>query len=83
MPRSQLEGALVAELGPGWRAKVAEFDFEPLAAASIGQVHAATLHDGRRVVMKIQCAEPQSPDPGPWDSRSDANIQVGRLHATS
>lgn len=56
MPRSQLEDALVAELGSDWRSKMAEFDYEPLAAASIGQVHAATLFDGRKVAMKIQCA---------------------------
>ena len=30
------------------------FDFEPLAAASIGQAHAATLHDGTEVVVKIR-----------------------------
>jgi predicted unusual protein kinase regulating ubiquinone biosynthesis (AarF/ABC1/UbiB family) len=32
----------------------AEFDWNPLAAASIGQVHAARLHDGREVAVKIQ-----------------------------
>jgi predicted unusual protein kinase regulating ubiquinone biosynthesis (AarF/ABC1/UbiB family) len=32
----------------------ADFDHEPLAAASIGQVHAATLTDGREVVVKVQ-----------------------------
>ncbi|MCB0977858.1 MAG: AarF/ABC1/UbiB kinase family protein [Acidimicrobiales bacterium] len=32
----------------------ASFDPEPLGAASIGQVHAATLHDGTEVVVKIR-----------------------------
>ncbi|KAK9837477.1 hypothetical protein WJX81_005202 [Elliptochloris bilobata] len=54
MPRRQLEKVLVEELGDAWRAKVAVFEDEPLAAASIGQVHGATLHDARRVAMKIQ-----------------------------
>ncbi|KAL4452036.1 hypothetical protein ABPG75_007698 [Micractinium tetrahymenae] len=54
MPRRQLEQVMVAELGPDWQSKLAEFDFQPMAAASIGQVHSALLHDGRRAVMKIQ-----------------------------
>jgi hypothetical protein len=32
----------------------AQFDWEPLASASIGQVHAARLQDGRPVAVKIQ-----------------------------
>jgi len=31
-----------------------EFSIEPLAAASIAQVHVARLHDGRRVVVKVR-----------------------------
>jgi len=32
----------------------ARFDEEPMASASIGQVHRAELHDGRAVVVKVQ-----------------------------
>jgi cytochrome P450 len=41
--------ALERELGRRTERTFAEFDWEPLAAASIGQVHAARLHDGRAV----------------------------------
>ena len=38
MPRRQLEKVLVAELGDSWKEKVADFEYDPIAAASIGQV---------------------------------------------
>ena len=39
MPQRQLEKVIAAEAGPNWRSKVATFEDEPLAAASIGQVY--------------------------------------------
>ncbi len=54
MPEEQVRGVLERELGADWQERFAEFDFDPLAAASIGQVHAAVAADGRDLVLKIQ-----------------------------
>ncbi len=54
MPEDQLRRVLARQLGADWEEKFAEFDFEPLAAASIGQVHGAEATDGRDVVVKLQ-----------------------------
>lgn len=43
-----------AELGEGWETRFAQFEREACAAASLGQVHAAVLPDGRRVACKLQ-----------------------------
>lgn len=43
-----------AELGADWQAKFASFGREAAAAASLGQVHRATLHDGTAVACKLQ-----------------------------
>jgi predicted unusual protein kinase regulating ubiquinone biosynthesis (AarF/ABC1/UbiB family) len=42
------------ELGPDWRARFATFGEQAAAAASLGQVHRATLPDGRDVACKLQ-----------------------------
>lgn len=54
MPDTQVRAVLRRELGSGWERRFAEFDFEPLAAASIGQVHAAEASDGRDLAVKVQ-----------------------------
>lgn len=43
-----------AELGADWQSKFAQFGKEAAHAASLGQVHRATLHDGREVACKLQ-----------------------------
>lgn len=60
-----------AELGPGWESQFAEFPRSATAAASLGQVHRAVLHDGRIVACKLQY-----PD---MDSAVDADVQQLKL----
>lgn len=50
----RVRGIIRAELGAGPEALFAAFDERPLAAASLGQVHRATLRDGSQVVVKVQ-----------------------------
>ncbi len=54
MPLQQLRRVLGREYGTGWEDRFAEFDYEPVAAASIGQVHRARTVDGRDLALKIQ-----------------------------
>ncbi|KAI2623464.1 ABC1-domain-containing protein [Xylaria nigripes] len=54
MPAWQRDRVLAASLGPTWRDLFEEFEDTPIAAASIGQVHRATLKSGRKVAVKIQ-----------------------------
>lgn len=53
-PEQVISAILDAELGERRAQLFASIDPTPLAAASIGQVHAATLTDGTEVVVKIQ-----------------------------
>lgn len=54
MPPGQLNQVLSAEWGRDWRRRFTRFEGTPVAAASIGQVHRATLPDGRLLAIKVQ-----------------------------
>ena len=49
-----VRATIEAELGAPLTTIFAEFSATPLAAATIAQVHEATLHDGRHVAVKVQ-----------------------------
>lgn len=53
-PFELIRGRVERELGRPLEAVFAEFNPRPLAAASLAQVHAARLHDGRRCAVKVQ-----------------------------
>src|SRR5690242_7112636 len=70
-PESVARAAIESALGAPISARFASFDGTPLASASIAQVHAATLPDGRDVVVKVL-----RPD---IDERVGADVEL--LHA--
>src|SRR5262249_54373361 len=51
---SEISRVVEQELGKPPQLMFAEWSAAPLAAASLGQVHSAKLHDGREVVVKVQ-----------------------------
>ena len=53
-PADRISPVLEGELGAAVDEVFAEFDWEPIAAASIGQTYAARLHTGEAVVVKVQ-----------------------------
>ena len=54
MEAATVHHVLATELGTRWRSKLVEFDDDPAAAASIGQVHRGRWSDGREVAVKVQ-----------------------------
>ena len=54
IPFDEIREVVESELGARIQDRFSDFSTEPLAAASIGQVHAATLRNGREVVVKVQ-----------------------------
>ncbi|HSE09191.1 MAG TPA: AarF/ABC1/UbiB kinase family protein [Nocardioidaceae bacterium] len=75
MAAATVHDVLRRELGVSWRKKLVEFDDNPAAAASIGQVHRGRWHDGREVAIKVQY-------PGADEALTSDLKQLGRLART-
>ncbi|MFY1634030.1 ABC1 kinase family protein [Solwaraspora sp. WMMB335] len=76
LPAKSVHKVLGEQLGADWRDSFAEFDDQPAAAASIGQVHKALWRDesgrGRPVAVKVQY-------PGAGDALMADLKQLSRL----
>jgi predicted unusual protein kinase regulating ubiquinone biosynthesis (AarF/ABC1/UbiB family) len=75
MSATTVHHVLATELGTRWRSKLVEFDDDPAAAASIGQVHRARWVDGREVAVKVQY-------PGAGDALMSDLRQISRVART-
>ena len=75
MSASVVREVLARELGPRWRKMLVEFDDNPAAAASIGQVHRGRWADGREVAVKVQY-------PGAGEALRADLRQIARLAKT-
>lgn len=77
MPTATVHQVLTEQLGPDWRSQLVEFDDQPAAAASIGQVHRGLWQPdpdvpGRPVAVKIQY-------PGAGDALVSDLTQLSRV----
>ena len=54
MPMSEVVTVMQESFGQGWENHFKRFSFTPMAAASIGQVHAAISQSDRQLALKIQ-----------------------------
>ena len=77
IPFADVEATIEEELGGRISKLFADFEHEPLASASLGQVHGAVLRDGRPVVVKVQRPgiRPQLAEDEGWD---DAEVEAIR-----
>jgi ubiquinone biosynthesis protein len=81
-PFADVERVIREELGQPIERLFPEFDEEPMASASIGQVHGALLPNGRRVAVKVQ--RPLAPATIESDIQllyQAARLVVERVHA--
>lgn len=85
-PFEQVREIVEDELGARIKDLFATFDEEPLAAASLGQVHRATTRSGRDVVVKVQRPDVRETVRGDMDTLdtvtglADKHTSIGRSY---
>ena len=88
-PFAEVEKIIMSELGVRISKAFSSFEEEPIAAASLGQVHAAALRDGRPVAVKVQRPDIQQQIAEDFEVLAqitgflDAHTETGRRHRFS
>ena len=80
LPFTVVEAALADELGEDWHRFFQQIDTEPLASASIGQVHRGILRNGEAVAVKVQRPGAQPIFDRDFDILGDI-VRYTRMHA--
>jgi ubiquinone biosynthesis protein len=80
LPFPLMERVLAEELGEDWQQRFDRIEAEPLASASIGQVHTGTLTSGEAVAIKVQRPGAQALFDRDFDILRDL-VRYTRLHA--